>query len=243
MLFQGATPVTLAEFTLTSSSGQTWYDISLVDGYNIPMAILFLAPSSGPLADIPPNLTNPACIGTGALLGSADSPADRAAGGDASFPLPLERRNTADDVRRWCPWDLQLRPPLKPGDGVYPYPDDAIARPEFDPCFSACARWNEPQDCCTGSYNDPDVCKPSLYSERAKGVCPDAYSFGKSWIHQPNDESSSALISLFRAHFPFPCTFSHLPLPFTPLLPCISCRPLPRFPIMARPNPSPPSHP
>ena len=28
-----------------------------------------------------------------------------------------------------------------------------------------------------GKYHDPDVCKPSSYSKRAKEVCPDAYSF------------------------------------------------------------------
>jgi hypothetical protein len=68
-------------------------------------------------------------------------------------------------------------PPLKPGDGVYPYPDDKIQRPIFDPCLSACAATNDPADCCTGSYDDPKVCKPSLYSKTAKAVCPDAYSF------------------------------------------------------------------
>lgn len=70
-----------------------------------------------------------------------------------------------------------MSPPTKPGDGVYPYPDDNIQRPTFDPCLSACARTNSPSDCCTGSYNDPNVCKPGLYSSHAKAVCPDAYSF------------------------------------------------------------------
>ncbi|KAB8437359.1 hypothetical protein FH972_025039 [Carpinus fangiana] len=35
----GVTPVTLAEFTLDPGSGQSFYDISLVDGYNLPLAI------------------------------------------------------------------------------------------------------------------------------------------------------------------------------------------------------------
>lgn len=146
------------------------------------------------------------CIGTAAQLAALGSPLAGLPGSNPSFPLPLEQRNTVDDVRRWCPWDLQLRPPLKPGDGVYPYPDDTIARPEFDPCFSACARWNEPQDCCTGSYNDPDVCKPSLYSEKAKGVCPDAYSFGE--LLEPAYPSSHLHLPLFLS---FLLTFLYSP--------------------------------
>ena len=39
----GRTPVTLAEFTLASPQGD-WYDISLVDGFSIPMSI---EPTSG----------------------------------------------------------------------------------------------------------------------------------------------------------------------------------------------------
>lgn len=70
-----------------------------------------------------------------------------------------------------------MYPPSKPGDGVYPYPDDRIRRPVFDPCRSACAATNDPADCCTGRFDDPAVCRPSLYSRSAKAVCPDAYSF------------------------------------------------------------------
>ncbi|PIA37242.1 hypothetical protein AQUCO_03000080v1 [Aquilegia coerulea] len=35
----GATPVTLAEFTLNGDGGKDFYDISLVDGFNIPVGI------------------------------------------------------------------------------------------------------------------------------------------------------------------------------------------------------------
>lgn len=80
-------------------------------------------------------------------------------------------------VADWCPWDLQKQQPTKPGDGVYPYPDDNIQRPIFDPCLSACSKTNSAEDCCTGSFNDPKVCKPNLYATSAKAVCPDAYSF------------------------------------------------------------------
>lgn len=33
-------PVSLAEFTLDGWQGQDYYDVSLVDGYNLPLAII-----------------------------------------------------------------------------------------------------------------------------------------------------------------------------------------------------------
>jgi hypothetical protein len=45
----GRPPATLAEFTLGASDGSDWYDVSLVDGYNLPMRI---NPTQGcPVAD------------------------------------------------------------------------------------------------------------------------------------------------------------------------------------------------
>ena len=151
-----------------------------MDGYNIPVAIVALDAQSGKpnLEDIPPNLTNPICIGTASLL-AVQSDATSTLGSNASFPIPLDQTQTLAAVQNWCPWDLQLSPPQKPGDGVYPYPDDNIQRPDFNPCFSACAKYNKPSDCCTGQYDKPGTCKPGIYSQAAKKVCPDAYSFGK----------------------------------------------------------------
>lgn len=131
-------------------------------------------------SDVPPNLTNPMCIGTASLLAGANSGVGTDFGTTSQYPIPQERSVSWDDVQGWCPWDLQLSPPKKPGDGVYPYPDDSVRRPYFNPCYSACARYNTASDCCTGSYNSPTVCKPSLYSRQAKEVCPDAYSFGRT---------------------------------------------------------------
>lgn len=177
---QGAgAPCTLAEFTYASSSKQAFYDISLVDGYNLPMAIRsLLSESKDPnLADVPPNLTNPVCIGSASLLASPGDTSDQNFGTNSSYPLPLEQTVTVSDVSDWCPFPLLILPPQKPGDGVYPYPDDNIQRPLFSPCISACSKWNKPQYCCTGKHNSPDSCKPSYYSTQAKKVCPDAYSF------------------------------------------------------------------
>jgi len=127
--------------------------------------------------DIPPNLTNPICIGTAALLAAQGDTSDATLGSNSSYPLPLDQSVTNSEVQGWCPWDLQMSPPQKPGDGVYPYPDDNIQRPLFNPCLSACAKYNADQYCCTGKYDSPQSCKPSDYSTQAKMVCPDVYSY------------------------------------------------------------------
>lgn len=131
------------------------------------------------MTQIPPNLTNPICIGTAALLALEGSTQDADLGTNSSFPIPLDQTQSISNVQKWCPWDLQLNPPTKPANGIYPYPDSNIQRPLFNPCYSACAKYNHPSDCCTGHYNSPNICKPSAYSSEAKKVCPDAYSFGK----------------------------------------------------------------
>ncbi|TAQ84652.1 hypothetical protein B7494_g7028 [Chlorociboria aeruginascens] len=176
---RGATPVTLAEFDLAGGSAgtQTFYDISLVDGYNLPLGLVYIPGDNPTLQDIPPNLVNAACIATTGLLMDPSSSGTSGNASNATYPIPYESSQTSRTLANWCPWDLQQTQPTKPGDGVYPYPDDNIQRPVFDPCLSACAKTNSPSDCCTGSYDDPKVCKPNLYSTSAKKVCPDAYSF------------------------------------------------------------------
>ncbi|GAB7353959.1 hypothetical protein MBLNU459_g4557t2 [Dothideomycetes sp. NU459] len=177
----GDTPVTLAEFTLDGGDGQTYYDISLVDGYNLPLGVALIAHGNSSLADIPPNLTNPACTATiGELAGSNYNPyngGQTILGTNGSYPLPWDTSVSSSTVSSWCPWDLQVNPPTAPGDGVYPYPDSNIARPAFNPCYSACAKYNEDAYCCTGSHDTSSTCQPNYYSKVAKSVCPDAYSY------------------------------------------------------------------
>ena len=175
----GTPPASLAEFTLATTNGQTFYDLSLVDGFNLAIGIIYNnstsndSASSNATSNIPPNFTNPICIGSASLLSNTPTPAFQT----AQYPLALDNSVTTTFLESWCPWALQLNPPLKPGDGVYPYPDDNIARPPFNPCLSACAKFNLPQYCCTGSYNSPSSCSPSDYSTNAKTACPDAYSY------------------------------------------------------------------
>ncbi|KAI6088469.1 thaumatin family protein [Hypoxylon rubiginosum] len=173
--YGGAIPVTLAEFNLAGgvTGMQTFYDISLVDGYNLPIGVVYHPADN--TSYIPPNLVNPSCIGTTGYLAAFSKTGLTYT--NATYPMPYEDTTSNSDLIRWCPWDLQAFPPLKPGDGVYPYPDDNVQRPAFDPCRSACAAEHDPADCCTGKYDDPWVCAPSQYSNNAKAVCPDAYSY------------------------------------------------------------------
>ncbi|KAK5991041.1 Thaumatin-like protein 1 [Cladobotryum mycophilum] len=173
--FSGATPATLAEFNLAGGVDnlQTFYDISLVDGYNIPMGINYIPASNTTF--IPPNLTNCACIATaGWVYANADNGTYYT---NSTYPVPLESRETNESIEGWCPWPNLAFPPTEPGNGIYPYPDDDVQRPAFSPCNSACAATGTDKDCCIGKYHDPTICKPSLYSKSVKAVCPDAYSF------------------------------------------------------------------
>lgn len=102
--------------------------------------------------------------------------------------MPYEAAQTSARVGHWCPWHLQTPEPPKPGDGIYPYPDDDVARPTFDPCLSACQKTGANRDCCAGDYyNSPTRCPRSDYSRAAKAVCPDAYSY-------PYDDGASTFV-------------------------------------------------
>jgi hypothetical protein len=173
--FSGATPATLAEFNLAGGENgqQTFYDLSLVDGYNLPIALKYIPAKNTTF--IPPNLTNCACIATPGWLYAQNDTGTYYS--NSSYPIPLEASETNGSVRRWCPWPLLAFPPTKPGDGVFPYPDDNIERPLFAPCNSACAASGRDKDCCVGQYHDPEKCQPSRYSKAVKAVCPDAYSY------------------------------------------------------------------
>lgn len=177
----GAAPATLAEFTLDGSQSQSFYDISLVDGYNLPMAIVLLSEGVSELEGISGSTTNPSCIASVGDLADQNfnpySGGQQFLGTSSNNPLPFETKNSASTVEDWCPWDLQVDAPLAPGNGIYPYPDGNVQRPIWDPCLSACAKYSEDQYCCTGNYDGPSKCQSNYYSKAAKSVCPDAYSY------------------------------------------------------------------
>jgi hypothetical protein len=178
--------VTLAEFTCDGGNNLAYYDISIVDGFNIGMAMAWV-----PKGDYPPskpaNSTNPICVGSLAQYNSQFSPYENSndlpyLGTNSSSQFPFVTGLSNTQVMQWCPWDCQTDPPTKPGAGVYPYPDGNIQRPTFQPCWSTCAKYSQPIDCCTGAYNSPGACKPREYSKNAKNICPDAYTYGKNLV-------------------------------------------------------------
>lgn len=44
-------------------------------------------------------------------------------------------------------------------------------------CKSACEAFGDPQYCCSGAYDTPETCRPTVYSEFFKTACPGAYSY------------------------------------------------------------------
>ncbi|XP_057769271.1 thaumatin-like protein 1 [Salvia miltiorrhiza] len=113
-----APPATLAEFTLGGGGGGglDFYDVSLVDGYNLPMIV----EASGGTG---------MCASTGCVT----------------------------DLNRVCPTELRV------GGG--------------EACRSACEAFGSPEYCCSGAFNSPAACRPSVYSQMFKSVCPRSYSY------------------------------------------------------------------
>ncbi|KAL0348485.1 UNVERIFIED_CONTAM: Thaumatin-like protein 1 [Sesamum angustifolium] len=110
-----APPATLAEFTL-GPGGLDFYDVSLVDGYNLPM-IVETTGGTG------------MCASTGCVT----------------------------DLNRACPSELRVR-----GGAA---------------CQSACEAFGSPEYCCSGAFNSPTSCRPSVYSQMFKSACPRSYSY------------------------------------------------------------------
>ncbi|XP_010262463.1 PREDICTED: thaumatin-like protein isoform X1 [Nelumbo nucifera] len=114
----GAPPATLAEITLGE---QDFYDVSLVDGYNLAISI---TPFRGK--------------------------------GKCSYA------GCVSDLNLMCPVGLQVR---------------SHDNRRVVACKSACFAFQSPKYCCTGTYGNPQSCKPTAYSRIFKTACPKAYSY------------------------------------------------------------------
>lgn len=154
----GEKPHTIAEFTVISHKNETYYDISTVDGHNVDMAII-------PEESVGAVLS---CSFLRKNLSPTNSSPLDCANVDANTGVSKPEKGAP----HWCPYELLLTPPKERSKS-----DDDVQRDYFSPCHSACSKWGRDQDCCSGEYDDPEKCKPGLYSKRIKGVCPDAYSF------------------------------------------------------------------
>ncbi|KAF2099227.1 Osmotin, thaumatin-like protein [Rhizodiscina lignyota] len=176
------TAATLAEFNLPAYENQSFYDISLVDGYNLPLAIQVIPNPHGGSAP-PPNNTNPSCVGSVEYLAPSDfnpysSPNQQFLGTSSSNPLPFDSDISSRDASTWCPYDLQQNPLKDIGGERCPCLAGAdAAHPPFNPCLSACSKYGDAKFCCVDKYDSASNCGPNYYSEAAKRICPDAYSY------------------------------------------------------------------
>ncbi|XVE99597.1 hypothetical protein REPUB_Repub03eG0214000 [Reevesia pubescens] len=116
----GKPPATLVEMTLGSpTSALHYYDVSLVDGFNVPVSM------------VP--------IGGGVGCGVAACEAD---------------------LNVCCPAALVVK---KEGKVVG--------------CKSACLAAKTDRYCCTGEFASPKSCKPTIFANLFKAICPKAYSY------------------------------------------------------------------
>ncbi|XP_009122804.1 thaumatin-like protein [Brassica rapa] len=116
----GVPPATVVEMTLGSSSSPLhFYDVSLVDGFNLPVS---MKPVGG---------------GVGCGVAACEV-----------------------DLNVCCPSALEVK-----RDG------------KVVGCKSACLAMQSAKYCCTGEYANPKACKPTLYANLFKAVCPKAYSY------------------------------------------------------------------
>ncbi|KAK3018912.1 hypothetical protein RJ639_005117 [Escallonia herrerae] len=116
----GVPPATVVELTLgTPKSASHFYDVSLVDGFNLPVS---MAPVSG-----------------------------RVGCGVAACEVNLNS---------CCPWSLAVK---KEGKVVG--------------CKSACLATKADRYCCTGEFANPTSCKPTVFANLFKAICPRAYSY------------------------------------------------------------------
>ncbi|RMY18163.1 hypothetical protein D0867_05525 [Hortaea werneckii] len=98
----GAPPATLAEFTLNGGQQQTFYDLSLVDGYNLPMAIVMMPNGHSSLESIDQSTSNPSCV---ASIGNLAAPNFNPYTNNQQFlgttsrnALPFETDETASSI-------------------------------------------------------------------------------------------------------------------------------------------------
>ena len=116
----GAPPATIIEMTFGSSTSPLhYYDVSLVDGFNLPVS---MKPVGG---------------GVGCGIAKCEV-----------------------DLNVCCPSALELK---KGGKVVA--------------CKSACLAMHSAKYCCTGEFSDPKTCKPTVFANLFKAICPKAYTY------------------------------------------------------------------
>uniref|UniRef100_A0A0E0AXP6 Thaumatin-like protein n=1 Tax=Oryza glumipatula TaxID=40148 RepID=A0A0E0AXP6_9ORYZ len=152
----GATPpATLFEVTLGKGGGGgdlDYYDVSLVDGYNLPVVAV-------PQAGGATGGGGGGCATTGC---TADLNRCTCHTSMHASCTRVERVCADVSISAACPKELQVD-----GGGG----GGTVA------CRSACEAFGEEAYCCSGAYATPATCRPTAYSAIFKTACPRAYSY------------------------------------------------------------------
>lgn len=143
----GQPPATLAEFSL--GPPLDFYDVSLVDGYNLRMSV---EPRGGGAGR--------AGAKDGGIAGSGELKAGDGVG-TATHPVSCNLAGCIADVNALCPTALRV----------------GGARGSVVACRSACNAFSQPQYCCTGAYSQPSTCRSTFFSRLFKRACPHAYTY------------------------------------------------------------------
>lgn len=180
-------PVSLAEITFAGWGGLDYYDISLVDGYNLPIR---MEPTGGfEKTNHGKYDCNPA--GCHADL-NAKCPAELAtknSGGETwiadikKFMQVAQARKSSEQLM-WRAWSnsyyvlhSSIVKSTKPSylTTYFSHAGWTVS------CMSACMKFNTDQYCCRGAHDQPHTCKardwPVNYPAIFKSACPDAYSY------------------------------------------------------------------
>mmetsp|Transcript_42605 Transcript_42605/g.68647 ORF Transcript_42605/g.68647 Transcript_42605/m.68647 type:complete len:543 (+) Transcript_42605:601-2229(+) len=149
----GKTPVSLAEFNLDAGAPWDpagvldWYDVSLVDGYNVPVSIYVVEGTylKDPYQNPDYDCTNAICLS------------------DINPLCPERMQLKPKDA-------LEVLPPshVRKSKKIS---GETIA------CHSACDAFGDARYCCTAQYSLPTTCPPTKYSQIFKDACPGAYSY------------------------------------------------------------------
>lgn len=164
----GATPpASLFEITLGNGNDKDFYDVSIVDGYNLPLiasprGVYGACNATGCASDI--NIgkaSNLIMLQHTQVFDLQDTFCYmlNQVGHQMLQIFKIETKKTVAG----CPKELQVVGGVNEGSVVG--------------CKSACDAFGLDQYCCSGQFANPTTCQPSFYSTIFKRACPRAYSY------------------------------------------------------------------
>ncbi|APR81495.1 Ornithine carbamoyltransferase [Minicystis rosea] len=172
----GKPPATLVEFTFAGFGGKDFYDVSLVDGYNLPMGV---APKPGTFTASDPNdaydCGSPACTSDVNLTCPPELQLENAANEVVGCRSPHQacNENPQDPALKCADFDDLYQCIGGGPNGV----DGSCYSPGATATCCGCPSWSPPGAC---KSTNPKWALPSLpekYAKVFKDACPTGYSF------------------------------------------------------------------